>query len=123
LYLGVTGWIEENPKLVRQIIIWGGAIAGVLGVLVTLGTTLVITGKIIGALGAVFNILTSKPLLIIAAIGALYLAWESDWLGIRTAVEKAWGVIEPKLDAIIEWGNKTIKTVWNLGPRKPRRSF
>jgi len=28
---GVTGWIEENPKLVRQIIIWGGAIAGVAG--------------------------------------------------------------------------------------------
>ncbi|HHV27952.1 MAG TPA: phage tail tape measure protein, partial [Tissierellia bacterium] len=73
-----TEWVQENPKLVRQIIIWGGAIAGVLGVLVTLGTVLIVTGKIIGALGAVFNILTSKPLLIIAAIGALYLAWESD---------------------------------------------
>jgi len=48
--------------------------------------------------------LTSKPLLIIAAIGALYLAWESDWLGIRTAVEEAWKVIGPKLEAIIEWG-------------------
>jgi hypothetical protein len=74
---------------------------------------MIVTGKIIGALGAIFNILTSKPVLIIAAIGALYLAWTNDWLGIRTAVEKAWEVIEPKLDAIIEWGNKTIKTVWN----------
>ncbi len=110
---GISEWLTENPKIVRQIVMWGGAIAGVLGVLVTLGTTLVITGKIIGALGTVFNILTSKPLLIIAAIGALYLAWKSDWLGIRTAVEEAWGVIEPKLEAIIEWGNKTISTVWN----------
>ncbi|HOP53735.1 MAG TPA: phage tail tape measure protein, partial [Bacillota bacterium] len=110
---GVTGWIEENPKLVRQIIIWGGAIAGVLGVLVTLGTTLMITGKIIGALGVIFNILTSKPVLIIAAIGALYLAWTNDWLGIRTAVEDAWEKIEPIIDAIIEWGQKTISTVWN----------
>jgi len=29
---------------------FGGAIAGVLGVLVTLGTTMIVTGKIIGAL-------------------------------------------------------------------------
>lgn len=98
-----TNWIRENPKLVRQIIMFGGAIAGVLGVLVTLGTTLVITGKIIGALGAIFNILTSKPMLIIAAIGALYLAWESDWLGIRTAMENAWKVIEPILTTLWEW--------------------
>ena len=106
-------WLTENPKVVRQIIVWGGAIAGVLGVLVTLGTTMIVTGKIIGALGAIFNILTSKPILIIAAIGALYLAWESDWLGIRTAVENAWAKIEPVIDAIIEWGHQTISTVWN----------
>ena len=106
-------WLTENPKVVRQIIVWGGAIAGVLGVLVTLGTTMIVTGKIIGALGAIFNILTSKPILIIAAIGALYLAWESDWLGIRTAVENAWAKIEPVIDAIIEWGHQTIETIWN----------
>src|SRR5690606_4337742 len=95
------------------IVMWGGAIAGVLGVLTTLGTTMLVTGKIIGALGKIFNILTSKPLLIIAAIGALYLAWESDWLGIRTAVENAWARIEPVIDAIIEWGHQTVSTVWN----------
>lgn len=110
---GISTWLSEHPDMVRKIIVWGGAIAGVLGVLVTLGTTLVITGKIIGALGAVFNILTSKPLLIIAAIGALYLAWESDWLGIRTAVEDAWAIISPVIDAIIEWGHQTISTAWN----------
>ena len=111
---GVTGWIEENPKLVRQIIIWGGAIAGVLGVLVTLGTTLVITGKIIGALGAIFNVLTSKPMLIIAAIGALYLAWESDWLGIRTAMENAWEVIEPILETLWSWLGEAWKWAINI---------
>ncbi|HPT62297.1 MAG TPA: phage tail tape measure protein, partial [Bacillota bacterium] len=110
---GASKWIEENPKLVRQVVMFGGAIAGVLGVLVTLGTTMIVTGKIIGALGAIFNILTSKPILIIAAIGALYLAWESDWLGIRTAVENAWAKIEPVIDAIIEWGHQTIETIWN----------
>ena len=56
---GISTWLTENPKVVRQIIVWGGAIAGVLGVLVTLGTTMIVTGKIIGALGAVFNITTS----------------------------------------------------------------
>ena len=106
-------WLTENPKVVRQIVMWGGAIAGVLGALVTLGTTMIVTGKIVGALGTIFNILTSKPMLIIAAIGALYLAWENDWLGIRTAVEDAWEKIEPVIDAIIEWGQKTISTVWN----------
>ncbi|HPZ81026.1 MAG TPA: phage tail tape measure protein, partial [Limnochordia bacterium] len=55
---GASKWIEENPKLVRQVVMFGGAIAGVLGVLVTLGTTMIVTGKIIGALGAIFNILT-----------------------------------------------------------------
>lgn len=108
-----TEWVKENPKLVRQIIIWGGAIAGVLGVLFTLGTTLVITGKIIGALGTVMGILTSKPFLIIAALGLLWLAWESDWGNIRTTTEKAWAVIKPILDAVIEWGHQTISTVWN----------
>jgi hypothetical protein len=106
---GISTWLTENPKVVRQIIVWGGAIAGVLGVLVTLGTTLVITGKIIGALGAIFNILTSKPMLIIAAIGALYLAWENDWLGIRTAVEDAWERIEPILTTLWEW----LGRAWN----------
>jgi hypothetical protein len=106
-------WLTENPKVVRQIIVWGGAIAGVLGVLVTLGTTMIVTGKIIGALGAIFNILTSKPVLIIAAIGALYLAWESDWLGIRNAVEDAWAIISPVIDAIIKWGKEKLETTWN----------
>lgn len=109
-----TEWVKENPKLVRQIIIWGGAIAGVLGVLVTLGTTLVITGKIIGALGTVMGILTSKPFLIIAAIGLLWLAWQSDWGNIRSFTEKVWTeTLKPIIDAIIEWGGTTLKTVWN----------
>lgn len=106
-------WLTENPKVVRQIVMWGGAIAGVLGVLTALGTTLIVTGKIVGAIGAIFNLLISKPMLIIAALGLLYVAWENDWLGIRSAVENAWEKIEPVIDAIIEWGQKTISTVWN----------
>ncbi|WP_461367764.1 phage tail tape measure protein, partial [Candidatus Darwinibacter acetoxidans] len=102
-------WLTENPKVVRQIIVWGGAIAGVLGALTALGTTMIVTGKIIGALGTIFNILTSKPMLIIAAIGALYLAWESDWLGIRTAMENAWEVIEPILETLWSW----LGEAWN----------
>ena len=74
---------------------------------------MIVTGKIIGALGVIFNILTSKPVLIIAAIGALYLAWTNDWLGIRTAVEKAWEVIGPIVDAIIKWGKEKLETTWN----------
>lgn len=115
---GVTGWIEENPKLVRQIIIWGGAIAGVLGVLVTLGTTMIVTGKIIGALGAVFNILTSKPLLIIAAIGLLWLAWENDWGNIRTTTETVVERVLELWDSLTEWWDtspllKKIREIWN----------
>lgn len=111
---GFGEWLRENPKLVRQIIVWGGAIAGVLGVLVTLGTTLVITGKIIGALGTVMGILTSKPFLIIAALGLLWLAWENDWGNIRSFTEKVWNeTLKPIIDAIIEWGGTTLKTVWN----------
>jgi len=116
----ISNWIQENPKLVRQIVMVSGAIAGVLGVLVTLGTTMIITGKIIGALGVIFNILTSKPILIIAAIGALWFAWDRDWLGIRTATEKAWEVIRPILDAAWEilgraweWAIDIAQDVWD----------
>lgn len=116
---GASKWIKENPKLVKQIIIFGGAIAGILAVLVTLGTTLVITGKIIGVLGTIFNILTSKPMLIIAAIGLLWLAWENDWGNIRTITEKVWEVIKPILESAWEilgrawsWAVDIAGTAW-----------
>ena len=87
---GAIDWIKENPKLLRQIIMIGGAVVGVLAVLATLGTTLILTGKIIGAEGAVFNILTSKPMLIIAAIGMLWVAWDNDWGNIQTKTKAVW---------------------------------
>ena len=112
-----TEWVKENPKLVRQIIIWGGAIAGVLGVLVTLGTTLVITGKIIGALGTVMGILTSKPFLIIAALGLLWLAWEQDWGNIKTTTETVVTAILALWDSLVDWWEndpliQAIKQAW-----------
>lgn len=108
LVAGATKWIKENPKLLRQIIMIGGAIVGVLAVLATLGTTLILTGKIIGALGAVFNILTSKPMLIIAAIGMLWVAWDNDWGNIRTKTKAVWAVLEPIFTAMWDW----LKKAW-----------
>ena len=103
LLAGLSEWLTENPKVVRQIVMWGGAIAGVLGVLTALGTTLIVTGKIVGAIGTIFNLLISKPMLIIAAMGLLYLAWENDWLGMQGVVQSAIGFIEEKLDGFKTW--------------------
>jgi len=58
-------------------------------------------------------------MLIIAAIGLLWVAWDRDWGNIRTKTEEVWEIIEPIFKDIWKWLGKawrwTIDTAGALG--------
>ena len=72
----VLAWVRENPELVAQIGMVVGAIAG-------LAPVLIIAGKAISAVGAILSIAFSPIGLIIAALAGLFLAFQTNFLGIR----------------------------------------
>lgn len=96
-------WIENNPTLVRNIIIATGAIAGIALVLGTLG--LVILPIIAGfkAIAVVVLALSSPIGLIVLALGGLGFAlyklwqnWDSIWESIKEATVGAYNWIKTK---------------------------
>lgn len=74
----------------------------------------------IGAIGAFIAAWGPVVLLfaaILAAVVALRVAWENDWLGIRTAIETAWGVISYVFSQIWDRVGEIVerfKTQWQL---------
>ena len=94
-----------SPQAKKTIVIVG-AIAAALGpVLMFLGTMISAIGTLIGAwgtistvLGVVAGVLTGPVALAIAAViavvGALYLAWKHNFLGIRDTFKTVWSAIQ-----------------------------
>ena len=81
------GWIVGIGAVVAA----AGPVLGILGTLVsTVGTVIGAFGgasAIAGGLGAALTVLTGPVGLVIAAVAGLALAWNTDFLGMRTTVE------------------------------------
>jgi hypothetical protein len=87
----VMQWLGENVKLQDVLIALGIAIGTV--IVPAIGTLISTLAPIIGTF-----------LLVTAAITALRLAWENDFMGIRTALTDAWeGSIKPALEELWAW--------------------
>jgi hypothetical protein len=80
LIIGFTQWLRANPQVVSTVIAVVGAVAG-------LGTALVGIGGVISGVAGVFGALLNPVTWIIAAIGGLVVAFETNFMGIRDAVE------------------------------------
>lgn len=90
---GLVQWAQQNPTFTRDIVVAGLAITG-LGA--ALGAVMFVVGPLISVIGAL-----GVPLLAIgAAAAALYVAWNSNFLGIRTVVQQAWRDIQPAIGGI-----------------------
>jgi TP901 family phage tail tape measure protein len=73
-------WAQQNPAITSQIV-------GLAGALVALGPTLGLVGTLIRGVGTALTIATGPMGLIIAGVGALYWAFQTNFLGIRDAVQ------------------------------------
>lgn len=110
---GVQSWVRENKHLVAQLLVFGGGVVTIMTVLSLFAGGLILVGRTITALSVIMGLLTSQPMLIISAIGLLYLAWVSNWGGIQDKTEAVWKVIKPIFAAISDFTAKAVNTVWN----------
>lgn len=94
----ITAWIEENPKLVEQIVIVSGVIAGMMAVMLPLGLALPGIVLAFKGLATVFTFIATGPgFAITASIAGIAFAiiqiikivkilrndWDSVWLGMK----------------------------------------
>jgi len=109
------GWLlEQDPAWVKVALAIGGvlAVAGPLlmglGAMASgIGVVVSIAGALSGVLAAVGGAIVAAlgpVLLIVAAVAAvaalLYLAWETNFLGIRDIVAEVWGALQETFEAI-----------------------
>ena len=83
-------------------------IGKIVGVLLTLKAAAIVVGAVVAGLGAIIGALTSPIGLVIAAIAVLAVIWETNLLGIRTAIENAWAVIKAVFGNIQTWITGTV---------------
>lgn len=89
----LTTWIGKHPQLTAGILAVTAAVGLLAGGSAFLGLVLGPLAGVIGAIGA--------PLLAIAAAAAaLYLAWQTDFGGIREKTAALWAYLQPALAAI-----------------------
>lgn len=76
----ITEWTQQNPELTKQIV-------EVLAVVAVLGPALMIAGAAFSAIGTIIGVILSPIGLVAAAIAGLVLAFQTNFLGIRDAVQ------------------------------------
>jgi hypothetical protein len=115
--------LDDTTK--QQVIRWSAMITAVLGGIVAFGlvvNAISVLVKGLTLLGAVISLVTSPwvigAALIVGAVVAVKAAWDNNWLGIQTMTLEAWEKIKPVIDAIIEWGNTALSTIWNWSIEK-----
>ncbi len=96
-----VNWIKQNKELATSIVKWV-AVAG--GIMFVLGPILIALPGLISlftALKVLFAALMGPIGLVVAGIAGLYMAWKSNFLGIRTITQAGW-----------EFVKKITKYVW-----------
>ena len=114
-------WIEENPKLARNIALASAAVAGLVAIIGTLGLILIAVKPAIIAIGVVIGGLSLPILAIIGLIGVigatlayLVINWRQHWDNIKWATSKVLdylkGIFKSASEAIMGFLNPIINT-------------
>ena len=83
----LVSWVRENPKLVQTVAMVVGGIAALAAVLTGVGAVLAAVGTAIG-------VLVSPIGLVIAALAGLGLAYKTNFLGFKDAVDDIWNSLK-----------------------------
>jgi len=132
---GVNWFKNLSQEQMSNIKRWVALTATILGVVAVFGIMAKVFSVALGVFKTVSNVLTGVKAaismvgdvigersastilwfgLIAGALALFYMAWKNNWFGIRDIITNVWEkYIKPVLDAIVKWGAKTIKTVWN----------
>src|SRR5690606_10878904 len=108
----VTDWISQNRTLIAQAVLVSAGLVGIALALGTLVAGFTLATKAIGVVISILGFLLSPLGLVLLASGALYTAWNANWLGMRDAVQEFWKGAKSILDSVVEWEKKVINTVW-----------
>jgi TP901 family phage tail tape measure protein len=129
----LTEFTEEHPRLTMAVIAAGAAFVVLTTALITIGTILASIGAVVGAvsagwaavavvlplagsafgaLGAVLVPFLGTALLLAAVVGGLYLAFNSDFGGFRTAIQETSAAIkQDDLPGALEGIGKTLMAI------------
>ena len=116
----VVDWIKKvlPPDLLTQI----GKGLGIVAVAAAgFATALGIISVVGAAVGAILGVITSPIFLLIAAMVALKLAWDNNFLGMRDTITAFWtSTLQPALSSLWKWlqteipaAIKTLSGFWN----------
>ena len=94
----IINWVRQNPGLIRTIAMIVGGVAG-------LGAILMPLGGIISAIGGAIGLLANPFAWIAAAIAAFGAAFETNFMGIRDAVQPVIEGIISFIQGFISWIN------------------
>jgi len=89
----LTDWFKGLPQPLQDAVTFGTAVAVVAGLLVV----------VFGALSAAISPVTIALLLIALVAAALYLAWESNFLGIQQLTETVFNAVGVILDGVVNY--------------------
>lgn len=91
---GFANWAAENPGLVQGAAMLAAGVAG-------LGAVLIPLGMAIGAVGTIMGVILSPIGLVVAAVAGLALAFHTNFLGIRDAVQPIINFLGDALNGVI----------------------
>lgn len=101
---GIRELITRVQEALAPVMAWMGSNVELQDVLMALGIAIasVVIPAIVGVVTSIAPIIAAGMLLV-AAIAAVRQAWETDFGGIRTALETAWATMQPIFQQVIEW--------------------
>lgn len=97
-------WMIANPELAEQLGV-------LLGVLAVLGPTIFGVGTAITFLTGPVGLITLGILAAVLAIGALWIAYEQNFMGFGDGVDAVAAVVIPALESIADWIGKIVDAI------------
>lgn len=108
---GIQAFLTPIAEAIGKVVSWQDVLAAI-----ALVVTSIVVPAIWGFIAAATPIITTFAA-IVAACAALRIAWEDDWLGIRTAIEFAWEIISGVFNSVaikVAWIVDTFQTQWKI---------
>lgn len=109
----VTAWAAEHPELTKRIVAFMSVLSVLGPALIAVGFAIKAIGGLLAPIGSAFSVLTGPIGLTIAALVALKVAYDNNFLGIADTIDGVVEKINRAIDSFklgLEIGNGVIKS-------------